>query len=140
MSHHVTEEDYHALLLKQGKLLRVTPSPPVKKPNKYGAIRKTVDGYTFDSTGEAKRYIELRSEYETGWITGLKLQFRYTLAVNGVTICEYMADFVYYRDAALIVEDFKGHRTPVYELKKKLMYAIYGIEIYETGQTRGDTA
>ena len=31
----------------------------------------------------------------------------------------------------MIVEDVKGYRTEAYQLKKKLMRAVYGIEITE---------
>jgi hypothetical protein len=53
--------------------------------------------------------------------------------VNGVTVCTYVGDFRY-RDAhtdRLVVEDVKGIATPVYRLKRKLMQAVWGIEIQE---------
>ena len=34
-------------------------------------------------------------------------------------------------DGDVIVEDVKGYRTEAYQLKKKLMRAVYGIEITE---------
>jgi len=50
-----------------------------------------------------------------------------------MTIGSYRADFTYVNeDGQPIVEDVKGFRTPVYRLKKKLMRALYGIEILES--------
>ena len=47
-----------------------------------------------------------------------------------------MADFRYFdtREGKWITEDYKGHQTDVYKLKKKLVYYVYGIEIKETGR------
>jgi hypothetical protein len=48
----------------------------------------------------------------------------------------YRADFTYYEleggEWFYVVEDSKGHKTEIYENKKRLMKAIYGIEIRET--------
>jgi hypothetical protein len=44
----------------------------------------------------------------------------------------YKADFVYYQDGKMIVEDTKGFRTDVYKLKKRLMAEKYNIVIKET--------
>jgi hypothetical protein len=58
---------------------------------------------------------------------------RYPLAVNGEPVATYVADFVYDEDGATIVEDFKSpaSRTPLYRLKKRLMWAVHGIDIRE---------
>ena len=102
---------------------------------KYGAKRTEVDGIVFASRSEARRYQELRLLQAAGEISGLELQVKYPLVVNGVKIADYVADFRYYEDEGdtLIVEDRKGMRTPVYRLKAKLMRAVHGIEIRETG-------
>lgn len=131
-----TEEEYRTLCLKLHAGPCVSISPPVKKGNKYGAVKKTIDGYTFDSSGEAKRYMELRMLGKAGKITALSLQLRYRLSVNGVHVCDYYPDFTYYEHGVLVVEDFKGLKTPVYQLKKKLMLAIHGITIRETAAHR----
>jgi hypothetical protein len=49
--------------------------------------------------------------------------------VNGILICTYIADFTYTRDGKYIVEDFKGVLTDVFKLKRKLMKAIFNIDI-----------
>lgn len=99
----------------------------VRKRNKYGAVRTTVEGITFHSKKEAARYLVLRDELAHGHITDLRLQVRYKLCV-----CVYIADFVYIRDGIEIVEDVKGRLTGIYKLKKKMMAYHLGIFIYET--------
>jgi hypothetical protein len=100
--------------------------------NKYGAIKTTVDGIKFDSKKEAARYSQIKLLVKAGVITNLELQPRYDLTINGQKCGFYKADFRYFRDGKEVVEDVKGMKTPVYNLKKKLIKAIYGIEIFET--------
>ena len=112
--------------------------PPAPKPkNKYGARKTAVDGHVFASAAEAARYVELKRLEAAGEVVGLELQPRYPLDVNGVRVGAYVADF-YYRDAnsTPVTEDVKGVRTPVYRMKKKLMLALYGIDILETGRAQ----
>ena len=99
--------------------------------SKYRAVRTTVDNITFASKAEARRYQELRMLVRAGKIEHLHLQPRYPLVVNRVKIGAYVGDFLYQRDGVEVLEDVKGCPTPVYRLKKKLMKAIYGIEIQE---------
>jgi hypothetical protein len=54
------------------------------------------------------------------------------MILNGVKICSYSADFRYQDGLELVVEDVKGYKTPVYNLKKKMMKAFHSIEIFET--------
>jgi hypothetical protein len=99
--------------------------------NKYGARKTEVDGITFDSAKEAKRYGELKLLERAGEIAELELQPKYDLTVKGQKVCTYKADFRYFEHGCEVVEDVKGMRTPVYRLKKKLMKACHGIEIRE---------
>lgn len=101
------------------------------RTNKYKAVRTTVDGITFASKREAKVYAELRLEERAGLISDLELQPEYPITVAGVPICTYRADFRYKRNGEVIVVDAKGVRTPVYRLKKKLVKAVYGVEVRE---------
>src|SRR3972149_3346468 len=100
---------------------------------KYHARAVNLDGYRFASQAEAARYRELKLLEQAGKIMGLLVHPRYRLDVNGVKICDYEADFAFQTSlgAQLVVEDVKGIRTPVYKLKRKLMYARYSIEITE---------
>lgn len=99
--------------------------------NKYSAKKTVVDGITFASKHEAKCYSELKLREKAGEISNLALQATFPLVVNGRKVCRYLADFVYWEDGRCVVADAKGYRTPVYQLKKKLMLAVHGIEIKE---------
>lgn len=66
-------------------------------------------------------------------------QQRFELTVNGVHVCNYMADFVY-RDVEtgnIVCEDVKGFHTDVYRIKERLMLACHNIEISEVRRVRG---
>ncbi|MFZ2490014.1 MAG: DUF1064 domain-containing protein [Thermoanaerobaculia bacterium] len=106
---------------------------PGKATRKYRNEPVEVDGVRFDSKREAARWRELRLEDRAGKITRLRRQVRFSLAVHGEHVGVYVADFVYYRGEERIVEDVKSPatRTPVYELKRRLMVAVHGIEIRE---------
>lgn len=100
--------------------------------SKYNAIKTTVDNITFDSRAEAQRYQVLKIIERAGEIKELKLQPRFPVVINGKKICDYVADFQYIENGVTVVEDVKGVKTPVYQLKKKLVKALYGLDILET--------
>lgn len=102
--------------------------------SKYNAVKTTIDGQTFASKAEAKRYLELKGFERQGLISGLHTQVRFELVPkqDGERAVSYVADFVYTQDDKLVVEDVKGMRTPVYKLKKKLMLYRHGIRVLET--------
>lgn len=113
--------------------------------SKYGAVRTTIDGVTFASKAEARRYCELRLLEKAGEIRGLKVQPKYPLVFmpgagrRSVNVGTYIADFWYLaldaqtRTEAPVIEDVKSKptKTPIYRLKKKMVEAIYGITITE---------
>lgn len=103
--------------------------------NKYRAKRTTVGDTTYASKKEANVCEGLRLRLRAGEISELELQRRFRLEVNGQLICTYVADATYLdKDRRLHVVDVKGGnatQTPLYKAKKKLMKAIYGIEIEE---------
>jgi len=108
---------------------------PVRLPSyaKYGAVKTTVDGVTFDSAAEARRYQQLRILEKIGAILELRRQPAFPLVVNGVTVGTYFADFRYVKpDGELVVEDVKGWKTlPIARLKQKLVAALYGVRVVE---------
>lgn len=72
---------------------------------------------------------------KAGVVTELERQVRYTLSINDIKICDYVADFRYLQQgedgfSKLIVEDAKGVLTPEFKLKKKMMKAIHNIDIH----------
>jgi hypothetical protein len=99
--------------------------------NKYRNKRTIVDNITFASKKEAARYGDLKLLEKHGLISDLQLQPKYVIEVNGVKICSYLGDFRYWINGEMIIEDVKGVKTPAYRLKKKLMLAVFGIEIQE---------
>lgn len=104
--------------------------------SKYHNQKTTVGDRVFDSKREADRYVELMIMQNMGVIKGLECQKPYKLIkgkwrTGRPFSITYKADFVYTLDGEIVVEDVKGYRTDVYKIKKKLMKAIYGIEIQE---------
>ena len=110
-----------------------------KRPPKYGNKKVIADGITFDSHKEWLRYTELQLALKSGLITKLEIHPRFELVVNGMKVCDFVADFSYLRvlpfDSLneIIVEDVKSRptMTPVYRLKKKLLRALLGMEVKE---------
>jgi hypothetical protein len=103
--------------------------------SKYHNRKTLYQGIQFDSQKEMNRYQELLWLQQAKIISGLECQPRYDLVVNGHKLGFYRADFRY-KDVATgrsVVEDVKSPitKTAVYQLKKKLVKALYGIEIQE---------
>lgn len=109
--------------------------------SKYNSRKTTVDGITFDSKKEARRYLVLKKMEQDGEIKNLRLQVQFELLPSFVIVIDgkkkkrrpitYIADFVYYRDDEKVIEDVKGLRTPVYKIKKKLFEYRYHETIRE---------
>lgn len=100
--------------------------------NKYHARKLTApDGQVFDSVKEYHRYGCLKLLERAGKITDLKRQVKFELIPkqDGMRACHYVADFVYYEDGQLVVEDCKGVKTDVFKIKEKLMLHEHGIRI-----------
>ena len=119
------------------------------KSSKYKSKKIEVDGITFDSKKEAKRYGELKLLERVGEISDLQMQVKYILIpsqyeITGFTKtgkekkkcvereCAYIADFVYKDNKGNVcIEDTKGFKTKDYIIKRKLMLYVYGIRIIE---------
>ncbi len=101
--------------------------------SKYHSKKVIIDGITFASKREANRYCELKWLLKAGKIKDLELQHPFTLQPpfkkNGKTIraITYVADFVYLdlERMRIVVEDTKGYRTDVYQLKRKMFEFQY---------------
>lgn len=108
--------------------------------SKFNAKKTTVDGITFDSAREARRYQELKLMERAGEIIGLRRQVRFELIPSfecdgkHYRPATYIADFVYtdVKTGKEIVEDVKGYRPDVYRLKAKLFAHKFGVSILET--------
>jgi hypothetical protein len=106
--------------------------------SKYHNRRVSLDGYTFDSAAEARRYQELRLMEAAGELRDIEVHPRFRVEVMGCDgkahhICDYVSDFRYWdcRGHRFVVEDVKGVRTQAYILKRKLVEALYGWTITE---------
>ena len=129
------------LALAQARAASPAAAAPAKQA-KYRNRKVTVDGVTFDSAGEQRRYAELCQLQAAGVSAGLKRSVAFELApachLGGKArkpALRYVADFTYTEGGALVVEDFKSPATlanPVYRIKKHLMMTVHGILIRES--------
>lgn len=104
--------------------------------SKYHNVPTVYDGRTYHSRKEAdyakfldasRRAVKLRDR-----VTKIEPQVRYPFKVNDVLICTYVLDFrVTYADGRVEHVDVKGFATGVYQIKRKLMRACYGIDLIE---------
>lgn len=139
----------------QRQLLQKLGAQKCQRQSKYNNEPTTVNGIKFDSKKEARRYEELMVMLRAGEIRNLRLQAQYTLQESFITpegtrirAIKYVADFAYDRRNkpnrnqpdlnepvcwTHVVEDVKSRatKTPQYEMKKKLMYEKFRIEIRE---------
>ena len=117
--------------------------------SKYHAKKITIDGNTFDSRKEYRRFCELSLLQRAGAITDLQRQVEFVLIPaqrepDTIGVCggvkkgktlelavKYVADFVYRENGKTIVEDTKGFKTKDYIIKRKLMLWVHGIRIKE---------
>jgi hypothetical protein len=122
--------------MKQQPFGTVDKLPPGRRSKYLSEGVHTNDGF-FHSKKEARRWSDLLWLKHAGNIRELARQVRFALKVNGEHIAFYVADFVYRdtRTDELIVEDVKSPATKRlrdYQMKKKLMKALYNVEILET--------
>ena len=105
--------------------------------SKYRAQPTVVDGRRFHSKAEARRYQELELLRKAGEIVSeVECQPPFPLFLldcysdKPVHICTYLADFHYtLKDGEMVWEDVKGFDTPMSKLKRKMVWASYGIEV-----------
>ena len=112
-----------------------------KKTGKVNHETVTINGIKFDSRAEADRYTVLRVMEKTGKISGLECHPRWEIIpkqeVQGhrnFQAAHYTADFKYYKDGELVVEDVKSTYTREaedYKLRRKLMMLVHGIYVTE---------
>ena len=115
-----------------------------KAAPKYNNKKVVVNGITYDSKKEYARHCDLMLMERAGLISQLQRQVKYELIptqrIDGKVVerpISYIADFVYYKDGGLVVEDVKGYRDPAsagyakFVIKRKLMLWIHKIRITE---------
>ena len=98
------------------------------KRSKYGAVKTSIDGQTFDSKKEAEYYSELKIRLQGGDIKGFCLQPVFILAPG----LKYKADFVVFNnDGTAEIIDTKGFKTKEYIAKKKVFEDKFNLKIKE---------
>lgn len=110
-------------------MIRAAQDKPV---NRFKNVWTMVDGINFQSKIEADYYGRLKLRKRAGNIKDFEHGVIYHLTVNRVLICTYRADFVItHNDGSKSVIDTKSDATETYsfKLKKKLMKALFNIEI-----------
>lgn len=110
------------------------------RKNKFRAVRRVIDGHSFPSQREANRYCQLKLLERAGEISGLVLQPKFWLTIDGKPIllrsegypngrrASFKPDFQYVRkDGATVVEDTKSPatRTEAYVLRKGIFEILY---------------
>ena len=104
------------------------------RKNKYNAKKVVIDGITFDSQMESRRYLQLKLLEKARIVHGLEIHPKIKLMVNGVYIGDYVGDFSYLdsETGEDVLEDVKtpATATPVYKLKRKILETL-GIYITE---------
>ena len=98
---------------------------------KYRNKKTVIDGITFDSKLEGKHYSQLKLLMRAGEIKDLELQPRYDLIINDVKVGFYKGDFRFFdlKEDRQRVVDSKGMDTPLSKLKRKMVKAIYDIDV-----------
>lgn len=90
--------------------------------NKYNASKCEMDGITFDSKAERKRYIDLTMMKQAKLIKWFNRQPSFLLA-GGI---RYRPDFIVCdSDGLIYVEDVKGMATAMFRMKQKLWNEAY---------------
>ena len=94
--------------------------------HKFNAKPRWEDNIRFASTKEAKYYTELKLRQKAGEIVFFLMQVPFLLP-GGV---KYYADFVeFHEDGTVHFVDVKGMQTKEFKTKKKMVEALYPIEI-----------
>ena len=105
-----------------------------QRRGKYNARKTKIDGITFDSKAEARRYRALKLMQKAGAIMHLTVHPKYMIQapfidntgakIRGII---YTGDFEYLEepDAQMVVEDVKGVETAVFKIKAKMFKRLY---------------
>jgi hypothetical protein len=117
-----------------------SPAPTKLPRAKFGNKKVVIDGLTFDSLKEGRRWKGLQLLVEGGQITQLERQRVFELIPPVVLhgrkkpAIRYVSDFSYMESGYLVIEDVKSAHTrtlAVYRLKAHLLKHVYGLEVIE---------
>lgn len=98
------------------------------RKHKFNAVKTELDGINFDSKKEAKYYVELKLRMKAGEVIFFLRQVPFDLPGK----VKYRIDFQeFHSDGTIHFVDVKGKKTEMYIAKKKMVEALYPIEIEE---------
>jgi len=96
--------------------------------HKFNAKPQIYEGIKFASKKELKRYKELKLLQRSGEVLFFLRQVPFHLPGGVKYVCDFL---VFWADQNVAFEDVKGMRTAMYIAKKKIVEALYPIEIQE---------
>lgn len=96
--------------------------------HKFHAKRTVVDDIKFSSKKEAKRYNILKSLQNVGEVLFFLRQVPFHLPGGVKYVCDFL---IFWANGDVTIEDVKGFKTEIYKAKKKMVEALYPIEILE---------
>lgn len=136
-----TQEDVDRLKKRGLKIIDPTNNIVVyeeKKPkrSKYMAKKTEYNGEIYDSQKEANHARKLYTKLERKEYKKVERQVKIPIEILGHHICNYICDFVVTGlNGQKTYEDVKGYKKgqayQMFSLKKKLVKAIYDIDIVE---------
>lgn len=118
---------------------KIVASPPEAKRDKFGSQWVEFMGIWFQSKWECQRYQELLQLERVDQIQDLHVQVPFGLHVRTpagetVRIASWTADFQYWREDKMIIEDAKSGPTrkkEAYVLRRAHFEAEYGLWVHE---------
>lgn len=94
--------------------------------NKYGAVRQTYNGFSYDSKREAQYAADLDWMKKAGEVKKWERQHKIELQVNGVHIANYYIDFkVWFSDGRIEYHEVKGAETALWIMKFRIAKAMH---------------
>ena len=97
-----------------------------RQKHKFSAVATKVDGIRFDSKKEARYYEKLKLRVAAGEVVTFLRQTPFHLP-GGV---KYVVDFQeFHADGSVHFIDVKGMQTESFKAKKKMVEAMYPVEI-----------
>lgn len=94
--------------------------------------RLWLDGHTFKSEEEYRRYRGLRELLKEGQIERLEVNPEYPIMIHGKTIATYIPTFCFYntlKQQQQVIQVINNKPNPLMELKIKLFEALYEISV-----------
>jgi len=93
---------------------------------KFGNRASDYNGYIYDSAFEADYARELDLRLNAKDIKAWKRQFKVSIDINDIHICNYYVDFeIEHNDGSFELIEVKGMETDVWRMKRKLLEAVW---------------